>query len=248
MDKNQKGCLVVHGLTGTPANMESVSQALKTNGYIVKAPLLAGHGAGLQTLEQSRWQDWYASLQTAARELSKEADQIYYVGLSMGGLLGLKLAADLGSSIKALAILAPPFLVRPIFRYLVIPGVRFTPLRFIIRSIAKNFEKSVCDPAGREFYRRNSLQRMPSAGVFSCQDLVWCLRKSGLQKIRQPLLLMQGLQDHLADPKGLIEIKKGVSSTAVEIEMLHRSAHVITVDYEKAVIAQRVVEFFERHA
>lgn len=241
----KKGCLIVHGLTGTPANMESVVLALKSRGYIVKAPLLAGHGGNLEMLMQTRWPDWYASVLAAWRDLSKQADEIYFVGLSMGALLGLKLAADLGNSLKAAAILAPPFVVRPIFRCVVLPGVRYTPLRFVIRSVAKNFEKSVCNAQGREFYRRNSIARMPASGVFSCQDLVRLLRKSDLKKIRQPLLLLQGRRDHLADPRGLLQIKKGVSSSKVDLVLLDRSAHVLTVDEEKEEVARRIIDFFE---
>lgn len=243
--KISKGCLVIHGLTGKPANMNSVAEALKTQGYLVKAPVLAGHGGDFKTLCASTWPEWYASLREAYEALAKEAEEIYFVGLSMGALLGLKLAADLGNSLKAAAILAPPFVVRPIFRYFVLPSVRYTPLRFFIRSVAKNFEKSVLDPEGRAIYKANSFQRMPSACVFETQNLVWLL-KTELQKIRQPLLLMQGRQDHLADPQGLLEIKKGVSSSKVDLVLLDRSAHVVTVDYEKETVAKRVIEFFER--
>lgn len=239
-----KGCLVVHGLTGTPANMESVAAALRAAGYKVKAPLLAGHGGDLETLKKTQWPDWYASVLAAWRDLSKEAEAIYFVGLSMGALLGLKLAADLGNSLKAAAILAPPFVVRPIFRYVVIPGVRYTPLRFFIRDVAKNFEKSVCSAEGRELYRRNSIARMPASGVFQCQDLVRLLRKE-LGKIHQPLLLMQGRRDHLADPKGLLEIRRGVASSKIDLVLLDRSAHVLTVDEDKEEVARRVTDFFE---
>lgn len=245
MIKSQKGCLVIHGLTGTPANMTSMVKALEANGFKVRAPLLAGHGANLKILSESTWPQWYASLRDAYDALAKEADEIYFVGLSMGALLGLKLAADIGNSLKAAAILSPPFVVRPIFRYLVIPAVRYTPLRFFIRSVAKNFEKSVCDSEGREFYRRSSFARMPSACVFQTQNLVWLLQKE-LGKIHQPLLLMQGRKDHLADPQGLLEIRRGVASSKVDLVLLDRSAHVLTVDCEREEVARRVIDFFER--
>lgn len=242
-----KACLVVHGLTGKPANMNSVAEALKAKGYLVKIPLLAGHGGDFKTLCQSTWEDWYASLRETYEALAAEADEIYFVGLSMGALLGLKLAVDVGPGLKAAAILAPPFMVRPIFRYLILPSVRYTPLRFFIRSVAKNFEKSVLDPEGRAIYKANSFQRMPSSCVFQTQNLVWLL-KTELHKIRQPLLLMQGRKDHLADPRGLLEIKRGVASSKVEISLFDRSAHVVTVDYEKEAVAKKIIDFFEQQS
>ena len=238
----KKGCLVIHGLTGTPANMDIVTEALKAKGYLVKAPLLKGH-TDLKTLSQTGWEDWYFSVRQAYEELSKETKDIYYVGLSLGAILGLKLAIDVGSSIKALALLAIPFEVQPIFRYLIIPAVRYTPLRFFIKSVAKNFEKSVLDPAGRKIYRANSIQRMPSHGVFETQNLVWLVKKD-LAKITQPLLLIHGHKDHLADPHALLDLKKGVASKRVDIVMMENSGHVITMDYDREKVASRVVEFF----
>lgn len=250
--KNKKGCLVIHGLTGTPANLESVITALKAKGYIVKTPLLKGHGSDLKTLMRTTWPEWYESVLKSYEELSKETEAIYFVGLSMGALLGLKLAIDGGDGplmgtvpLKALALLAVPFQVRPIFRYVVIPGVRYTPLRFFIRSVAKNFEKSVLNPEGRELYRANSLARMPSQCVFQTQNLVKLIKKD-LTKIAQPLLLIHGAKDHLADPRGLLDIQKQVTSPIVDVVMLENSAHVITVDYEREQVANRVVGFFEK--
>lgn len=240
---SRKGCLVIHGLTGTPANLECVTEALRQKGFLVKAPLLAGHGENLAQLSHTSWKDWYATVVENFESLRSEAGEIYFAGLSMGALLGLKLATDKGEAIKGLALLGIPFRVRPLFRCLVIPAVRYTPLRFFVRSVAKNFEKSVLDPEGRKQYRANSIARMPAHGVFETQKLKWIVEKD-LSKITQPLLLIHGQKDHLADPKGLFEIKVKVSSALVDIVMLKNSAHVLTVDYEKKEAAQRVADFF----
>jgi len=241
----KKGCLIIHGLTGTPANMKSVSDALQARGYLVKAPLLQGHGTDLKTLTRSGWEDWYGTVVRAHHDLAKEVDSVYCVGLSLGALLGMKLAIDCGDSIKALVLLGTPFEAKPLFRFLVIPAVRYTPLRFFLTSVAKNFEKSVLDPQGREFYRQNSLSRMPCRSVFQTQDLVNLLRKD-LKKITQPLLMIHAHKDHLADPHGLLEIRRGVSSKKVDIMMLENSGHVLTCDYNKEKAASRVVEFFDK--
>jgi carboxylesterase len=240
----QKACLVVHGLTGTPANMASITEALKAKGYLVKAPLLAGHGVDLKTLANSTWRDWYGTVLRAYEELSKQAAKIYFVGSSLGALLGLKLAQEFGNPIKALALLGTPIQLKPLFKHLVIPGVRYTPLRLFIRSTAKNFEKSVLDPEGRELYRQNSLHRLPARAVFQTQDLAKEVTKE-LHKISQPLILIHGHKDHLADPKGLLEIKKKVVSKQVDIVMMEQSAHVVSVDYDREEVAKRVVDFFD---
>lgn len=240
---SRRGCLVIHGLTGTPANVESVTETLRQRGFLVKAPLLAGHGESLKKLSRTGWRDWYATVLEAYEKLRGEADHIYYAGLSMGALLGLKLAIDKGEGIKGLALLGVPFHAQPLFRYLVIPSVRYTPLRLAIRSVAKNFEKSVLDPEGREQYRSTSIARMPGHGVFETQNLKKIVDKE-LAKITQPLLFIHGMKDHIADPKGPFAIKAKVASPMIDIVMLKNSAHVVTMDYEKEEAARRVADFF----
>lgn len=239
----KKGCLVIHGLTGTPANLAPVIKVLQERGFAIEAPLLKGHGNSLETLSRSRWRDWYGSVLESLETLSKKVDAVYFAGLSMGALLGLKLAIDQGERIKALALLGVPFLARPLFRFIVIPGVRYTPLRLFIRSVAKNFEKSVLDPEGREEYRAHSLARMPGPGVYETQKLKKTVARD-LKKITQPLLLLHGVKDHIADPKGIFQIRKQVSSQMVDIVLLKNSAHVLTMDHERWEAARRVGDFF----
>lgn len=240
----KKGCLLIHGLTGTPANLAPVQRALEAKGYRVKAPLLAGHGVDVATLSRSTWQQWYASAQQALAELKREADLIYCAGLSMGGLVGLKLASETGSTIKGLALMGVPIHVDPFYRFFLIPVIRYTPLRWIIRSVAKNFEKAVLDPVGRKEYRDHSLHRMPGRAVFSLQDFVEFVKKD-LPKITQPLLLIHGVQDRVADPRSVEEIRRTVASNQTQIAMMGRSGHVVTMDYEREIVAERIVQFFE---
>ena len=42
------------------------------------------------------WQDWYAEIERTYRELADKCDQIFVMGLSMGGSLALRLAEEKG--------------------------------------------------------------------------------------------------------------------------------------------------------
>lgn len=244
MEKAKKGCLVLHGLTSTPATMHPIIEALEAGGYRVETPLLAGHGADLQTLAASTAKDWYASLMKAYQALSARAERIYVVGLSMGAILGLKMAEEMNAKITALALLSPPLRYTPIFRFLIMPGIRYTPLRWFIRSTAKNFEKSLLDPVEREYYRANSLARIPCNAVIELLNLTKEVKKN-LGKINRPLLVMQGRKDHLVDPRGLLQIKKGVGSKTLELVLLSNSSHILSLDYDRNEVAKRIVDFFE---
>ncbi|MDO8494249.1 MAG: alpha/beta fold hydrolase [Deltaproteobacteria bacterium] len=239
----QKGALVVHGLTGSPANLQPITDKLKENGFIVQAPLLPGHTA-LQHLVKSKWSDWYGEVFRSFEELSQKCDEVYFVGLSMGALLGLKLAGGVGPKLKALALLGVPFQVRPFYRFFMIPVIRYTPLRWIIRSVDKNFEKSVLDPIGRKMYFDNSLKRMPGMAAFQTQNLARHLYKEA-HKVTQPLLLIHGVKDHIADPIGLKKLENLVASQKIEKILMGNSGHVVTMDYDREIVAERVVQFFD---
>ncbi len=100
-----RAVLLLHGFTATPDVMRPLANALFTAGYTVLAPLLSGHGGTAERLEESRWTDWYADAHKSFEELKKDHDHVFVAGLSMGGLLTLKLAEDFSTQIKAISLL-----------------------------------------------------------------------------------------------------------------------------------------------
>ena len=54
--------LLLHGLGGGPADMDSLAQELATMGVACHAPCLPGHGAGWEAFVRSHWNQWSAAL------------------------------------------------------------------------------------------------------------------------------------------------------------------------------------------
>jgi carboxylesterase len=63
-----------------------------------------------------------------------------------------------------------------------------------------------------------------------------------LPEIRCPVLLLTSVQDHVVPPSASDHLAAVVSGP-VERVMLERSYHVATLDYDKAEIEARAVEF-----
>ncbi|MEO0672203.1 MAG: alpha/beta fold hydrolase [Pseudomonadota bacterium] len=103
------GFLLVHGLGGTPMEMRYLALGLSKAGYTVVVPQLAGHGGTEEDIRNSTWQDWYASVDAEFSKLKDECDQVFVCGLSGGAVLSLNLAADRGSDLAGLLLLAPTF-------------------------------------------------------------------------------------------------------------------------------------------
>jgi carboxylesterase len=239
-----RGCIVVHGLSGTPACVNPLKEALLGAGFVVSTPCLAGHGKTLSDLDQATWQQWYETVRIAYMELSKSCEKVYYSGISLGALLGLKLAIDEGWGIRALALMATPLILSD-FERLAVYVVRYTPLKYFVKSVKRNLEKSVHDPRGRMLYAQSSLPRIPVRSVYQICDLQRVVRK-GLKSIASPVLLVHSKNDKVAPPGNVRILKKKISSETVETLMLNESEHVLTMDVEKDLVAKRVVEFFEK--
>lgn len=239
------GCLVVHGLTGTPATVSSVREGLLAAGFNnVVVPCLAGHCGTVSDLARSTWQDWYETVRIAYGELRRSSEKVYYVGVSLGALLGLKLALDEGWGVRALALVGTPLVLTRLERFAV-PLVRYTPLRYAIHSIAKDFEKSVGDPEGRLLYKATSLPRIPVNSVYQLAHLQKVLMRN-LKNITNPILLVHAKGDRVAPSRNVDLVKRGVSSDIIETVYLKNSEHVVTMDREKEVAAEKIVEFFKK--
>src|SRR6188508_2493008 len=93
-DGKRIGVVLSHGFTGSPASMRPWGEHLADLGYAVSVPRLPGHGTTWQEMNKTTWADWYGELERAFQALANQVDTVVVCGLSMGGALALRLAAD----------------------------------------------------------------------------------------------------------------------------------------------------------
>ena len=121
---NERAVLLLHGYTGAPSEMRLLGEYLNSKGFTVKCVLLPGHGTTPEDLNETTTDDWYAEAEHACCELLSSHSKVMVAGLSMGGLLTIRIAAQL--PIERAAILAAPIYLQdkrvplfPILRYFV---------------------------------------------------------------------------------------------------------------------------------
>jgi carboxylesterase len=98
---------LIHGVTGTPAEMRYLSVGLSRAGWNVYCTTLPGHGRGLRDLVATRHEDWREHVRLQLQYARAHYDQVFAAGLSAGGLLALEAADSL--SLDGLGVLSPTF-------------------------------------------------------------------------------------------------------------------------------------------
>jgi carboxylesterase len=90
--RRETAVLLLHGLTGTPLEMQMLGQALAGEGYTVHIPLLPGRGTCPDDMDGLCWEDWMSAALHSYDALAREHGRVVVGGLSAGGTMALDLA------------------------------------------------------------------------------------------------------------------------------------------------------------
>ncbi|NDF12578.1 MAG: alpha/beta fold hydrolase [Proteobacteria bacterium] len=252
---NGKGVILIHGLTGIPAEMKFIARALNRKGYTIYAPLLAGHGIDHQTLKKSTWQDWLDGIVESARVFSSEVDSVYTAGICVGGKLGMLAAQCLPDTIRATAIYSPCFQ----FDGWNTPWLyKFSPaLPMMVRLFPSWRDKTypeteslgIKDERLRNFMQgaeaKGVIDEFPAVSLVEMQRLGKALKRE-LKRVKTPTLILHAEKDDLSHPRNAIAIAKHLVAPH-ELHWIEDSYHMIHVDRQRDKVADLTASFFERY-
>jgi len=226
--------LCLHGLTGTPYEVRPVADALVARGVRARGPWMAGHEGGAEVLATTSHEDWVELARGELDKLKAEHDRVYLVGMSMGGLVCLRLAET--ESVDALVVVGTPLVLAP-------PIPQLLPLLRLFVSSRPKTGSDIQEPGARA--RHPSLEAMPFASV---AEMIKLQTKviSSLSEIDVPILVAHGRLDKTARPRDAERIHTEVSSSEKELFYLDRSGHVATVDYDGPALARAAADFLGR--
>ena len=233
-DGSDVGVLLCHGFTGTPQSLRPWGEYLADRGYSVRIPLLPGHGTTWQEMNHTRWEDWYACVDAAFRELHATCERVVVCGLSMGGALTLQLAQGHGPRISGLV--------------LVNPAVKFDDPRTRLLPVLKHVVGSmgaIGNDVKKEGVTELAYTRTPLKAVHS-QLVAWQSVVRDLPDVTQPVLLLRSPQDHVVPASSSSLILSRISSLDVTEILLEDSYHVATIDNDAPRIFDESAKFIER--
>lgn len=216
-----KVCLLLHGFTGGPYEVQPLADALETDGYRVLVPRLPGHDEQLDGLRTITHVDWIEAVDRYVEEALQQAESIDLVGFSMGGLLAAYAANRY--RIRRLVLLSAAVVY-------VSPG-RFT--RSMLEMISR-----------KEFSHLQRARQTPLRATWEFMRLAKRLRPE-FNRIRVPTLIVQGEQDQIVHPVSARWIYRRVNAPK-EMLMFPNSKHLVCQDSEADQIFHAVRQFLRQ--
>lgn len=233
VDGGPVGVLVLHGFTGNPQSVRPLAEAAAAAGHTVEMPLLSGHGTRIEDMLATRWSDWSADAEAAYGKLAARTEKVVVAGLSMGGSLTCWLASR-HPEIAGIVCVNPATRAAPEVREFI------QSLVDAGEEVMDGIGSDVCRPDVEELAYKGT----PLAPLLSLFDAANEL-DGAFARISCPLLLFTSPEDHVVPPTDSDFLAECVAGP-VERVSCDRSYHVATIDHDRDMIVERMLEFVER--
>jgi carboxylesterase len=236
LEGGAQGVVLIHGFTGSPAEMRPLGEALAASGFTVLAPLLPGHGTTVEDLARVAWTDWTEAVAEAQALLTGRCERVYVAGLSLGSLLTMNLAAE--RPVEGIAIYSPPILIdNPFFRLSRLYG-------WISAAIPQSWTGTT--PADPEIDRRTwYYESIPLRAIHQVRLLTEHVR-SRLPAVKAPALVFMSREDPSLKFKGAQVVLDEIGSSDKTLITLTESGHNPLIDREHESVFEQTAAFFQR--
>ena len=235
-DGGPVGVLLCHGFTGSPQSLRPWAEFLADAGLTVSVPRLPGHGTTWQEMSRTRSEDWYAEAERSFELLRASTDEIFLMGLSLGGCIVLRMAELRGAAVRGLVVVNPSltadtklFALAPVMK-LVVPS---------LKGIGSDIKK----PGGQEV----SYSRVPVKAAATLPRL-WRATQAGLDQLSQPVLAYHSTADHVVGPASLRLLSAALPASQLTVRDLEDSYHVATLDNDAPAIFSGSLDFVRAHS
>ena len=235
----QIGCLVTHGFTGTPKEMRWLGEYLNRLGYTVCGIRLNGHATRPEDMIRSSRRDWLLSVEDGYNLLRSCTDQVFLLGLSMGGILSLIAATTL--AVRGVVAMSTPFNLPKI--PLPLWGIR-------ILSRLKPYRPKGKVPGSGWFDLAAFQQHVayPENPLRSGVELKLLMDEmhAALPKIRVPVQLIHSRDDGYVLRESMQQIYDLLTTSDKHMLWVEGGGHVITEEPTRATVFKAAADFVER--
>lgn len=219
--RSRYGCLLIHGLGGSPAEMMPLAEMLEQDGFMVAVPKLKGHTGDVKHLKDVGYKEWIFAAESALLKLVQQCDTIYIAGLSVGGLIAIELATRY-------KIGAMVFINTPVFN------------RHVIGNMVFGKGKQDASGTGRYF---SATEPLPMSAIKSFRELLSKV-KPAINRIQVPVMVVQSSDDMAARDKSAQYLLSQTASTVKQPANYVNAGHALLTGQQGDSVAEDIRNFF----
>nr|WP_263313792.1 alpha/beta fold hydrolase [Mammaliicoccus sp. Marseille-Q6498] len=226
----KEAVLLLHSFTGTVRDVKDLATTLNQEGFTCYVPAYKGHGLSIEGFIEYNTNDWWKQVEESYQFLKAEGyDNISVLGVSLGGLMSLKLAET--NEIKKCIVMSAPNnrTSEDIKRRLLSYGERINQIQGLNQAES---EKQLSLIDDYEF----------GATVFMelIEDIM-----SHLQLIKMPISIMYGEQDQLSYHDSAEYVYSKVGTSEKTLTSYEKAGHLMTRSEDKVKVEKDIVAFLK---
>jgi carboxylesterase len=230
------GVLVLHGFTSDIHCVDPLVKPLDEEDLPYRLPILRGHGTRYEDMEGTSDRDWYEDAENALLDLLREVEKVVVVGLSMGGLVTLELAARHRDKVAGVVTVAA--------------ALRFADPLAGLMPVLSRFVRFLPSPNS---YNDMELKKKENRNYpkFSTRAFAHLWRYSRkitklLPSVDAPILILQSHKDQVVTPSSAQMIYDKVSLTDRDLMWFEASGHEMFLDSERDAVIETVMAFIRK--
>ena len=250
--------LLIHGLCGTPHEMGPLAARLRACGYTVRVPVGPGYDIDAAVSGRiDRYERWVEYFTGQLDELRARHEHVSIGGLCIGADIAIEIAARRaatrslilisttlfydGWNVSRLRALLPLGYYTPVRRWYRVRettpyGLKNERLRAWVAQQMERTDGSIAGAAS-----------LPLTAIYQAQRLIHAAKRS-LGAVSVPTLVMHAREDDVSSLRSADLVCSRIRSHEVVRLVFDDSYHMLTLDNERAAVAQAAVDFLERQA
>ena len=219
-----------------------MGESLHQQGYTCLGVRLAGHATHPEDMVRSRWTDWTASVEDGYNLLCRLTDDIFLVGLSMGGVIALLLSTQLTPRVMGVVAMSTPFRL---------PSDYPVWMMRLFSKFMKFRSKTKEQPGSGWFDQTAYVDHVsyPRNPVYSAAELKLLILEmhKALPRVDVPVLLTHSQDDKYVLPKNVERIYDRLGKALDKTKLyVTGSGHVLPRDAARQQVFHSTLEFIQR--
>lgn len=252
----QHAVLLLHGLSGSPLEMQYLERRVEQAGFCTRNPSIPGCGfdARADCFDTGTWRQWLDFVSAQFDSLRAQHKHVYVAGLCIGAVLALRLAIERPQEVDGLALISTTLAYdgwqMPWYRVLA-PLAYHTPLRRRI-TWPERHPYGLKNERLRQWVQRAmethgisdvGAAHLPLSGIHEAHQLIGAVRRD-IRRANAPTLIMHAIEDDVASPRSAEFVALNIGSSHVRTILYRNSYHVLTLDNDKQSVANETIAFF----